>query len=544
MRRIIACFVVVLALAQEEQCENGVCPNDGGGQPAAESDNIAARFTNERDENVELHWLSPTGETALMGIIAAHSTFQVNTFDGHQFYFADEDQEELMRVKVSRASIAFVLPAAPSLPAHVKDASDYTPQDLSRMREKYLRQQKNQMGSFGTAFPVKFRNLAGRTMELFYRRDDVGERQAIVAPGEDSTTNSYPTHVFCWVERGDAAGCSNAKGLATMEEDVYTYVFDDGTGSAAHRSSYAAERRFNEEYRNRTGRFWVSFYPREPPALFMWRAERVGQTFAVTTPHAHHVCVPPGAPSSWADAAVRACAPAAQQTFELRAVAVPPTGPRAFVIDGLLSDAEVDHLVRIGAPKVSRSLTGTAGQGAFESTTRTSHNTWINRDKSAVVDTIFRRAADVLNISEALLTQRANAEPLQLVHYDPGQRYDAHYDWGVEKKGPTRYITLLLYLNNPGVGGETAFPKARVPRADGGGEEPLVVHPGKGSAVLFYNLLEDGNADALSMHAALPVTVGEKWLANFWIWCAREAAALTSRAFLTRSRSRAGTLTS
>ena len=157
---------------------------------------------------------------------------------------------------------------------------------------------------------------------------------------------------------------------------------------------------------------------------------------------------------------MRACAPAAQQTFELRAVAVPPTGPRAFVIDSLLSDAEVDHLISIGAPKVSRSLTGTAGQGAFESTTRTSHNTWINRDKSPVVDTIFRRAADVLNISEALLTQRANAEPLQLVHYDPGQRYDAHYDWGVEKKGPTRYITLLLYLNNPCVGGETAFPRA------------------------------------------------------------------------------------
>ena len=63
--RIIACLFVVVALAQDEQCENGVCQNDGEGQPP--SDNVAARFTNERDEDVELHWLSPTGETALMG---------------------------------------------------------------------------------------------------------------------------------------------------------------------------------------------------------------------------------------------------------------------------------------------------------------------------------------------------------------------------------------------------------------------------------------------------------------------------------------------
>ena len=35
---------------------------------------------------------------------------------------------------------------------------------------------------------------------------------------------------------------------------------------------------------------------------------------------------------------------------------------------------------------------------------------------------------------------------------------------------------------------------------------------------MFYSLLEDGNADDLSLHAALPVKEGEKWLANFWIW--------------------------
>lgn len=35
------------------------------------------------------------------------------------------------------------------------------------------------------------------------------------------------------------------------------------------------------------------------------------------------------------------------------------------------------------------------------------------------------------------------------------------------------------------------------------------VRPKKGSAVLFYNLLEDGNGDDLALHAALPCTEGD-----------------------------------
>ena len=55
------------------------------------------------------------------------------------------------------------------------------------------------------------------------------------------------------------------------------------------------------------------------------------------------------------------------------------------------------------------------------------------------------------------------------------------------------------------------------PQAAGGGG--IKVHPGKGAAVLFYNLLEDGNGDDLALHAALPVLqTHEKWLANYWVW--------------------------
>ena len=42
------------------------------------------------------------------------------------------------------------------------------------------------------------------------------------------------------------------------------------------------------------------------------------------------------------------------------------------------------------------------------------------------------------------------AEPIQLVHYSVGQKYDAHYDWSVREPS-TRFATLLLYLNEPQV---------------------------------------------------------------------------------------------
>lgn len=104
---------------------------------------------------------------------------------------------------------------------------------------------------------------------------------------------------------------------------------------------------------------------------------------------------------------------------------------------------------------------------------------------------------------------------MQVVHYVNGQKYDSHHDWGVSGYPESRFITMLMYLSDQEdstSGGETAFPKA------GGAGGGIKVKPVKGTAVVFYNLLEDGNGDDLALHAALPVVRGEKWLANFWIW--------------------------
>jgi len=162
------------------------------------------------------------------------------------------------------------------------------------------------------------------------------------------------------------------------------------------------------------------------------------------------------------------------------------------------------------------------------SRSRTSENSWVERASSPVTERIFRRAAEVLGIDERFIWDKSGgavrsasgtsvdgsfpqgAESMQLVHYSVGQKYDAHYDWGVSHP-ETRFATLLLYLKEPLEGGKTAFPKAETPT-------PLAVPPVAGSAVLFYNVLPDGNCDIDSLHAAMPVTEGEKWLANIWVW--------------------------
>jgi len=189
-------------------------------------------------------------------------------------------------------------------------------------------------------------------------------------------------------------------------------------------------------------------------------------------------------------------------------VVVLSLSPRVFLIDRFMLDEEADHIISLGATKVSRSTTMNV-----VSAVRTSSTTWLRREDSDVVDRVYRRAAGILGINRDLLKtnegEEANAEAMQLVHYAPGQKYDAHYDWGA-KYHETRFATLLLYLSDVEEGGETIFPRAE--------PGPVSVTPKKGSAVLFYNLLPDGNGDQTSLHAAMPVHLGEKWLSNIWIW--------------------------
>lgn len=61
------------------------------------------------------------------------------------------------------------------------------------------------------------------------------------------------------------------------------------------------------------------------------------------------------------------------------------------------------------------SQVGDVAAGAFESGTRTSRNAWLQRGTNEVTETLFRRAADLLQVDEALLHRNRNAEDMQVL---------------------------------------------------------------------------------------------------------------------------------
>ena len=63
-----------------------------------------------------------------------------------------------------------------------------------------------------------------------------------------------------------------------------------------------------------------------------------------------------------------------------------------------------------------------------------------------------------------------------------------------------RIATWMFYMSDVGEGGRTVFPRI------GAG-----VRPEAGSAVFWYNILDNGQADRLTLHGACPVLFGTKW---------------------------------
>lgn len=197
-----------------------------------------------------------------------------------------------------------------------------------------------------------------------------------------------------------------------------------------------------------------------------------------------------------------------------------------FEIPNFLSDVEANHVLQFSTGmKTSVTNNGSLIFG------RTSKNTWVARESSPIVDAIYRRAADLLQIDEALMRKRSKdekvdlettsayiTEKLQLVHYGVGEEYKPHHDFRPPPVGhkdqPMRYATILFYLNDNMTGGETSFPRWMNAET----QDALKITPKKGKAILFYNMLPDGNMDDMSHHAGLPVLSGEKWLANLWVW--------------------------
>ena len=351
--------------------------------------------------------------------------------------------------------------------------------------------------------------------------------------------------------------------IGSYPESIYTYdpfiiegeenktrdkIFNElSNEQQGHYMSWRKTLAFNDVYKKYTGRSYLAHYLRPPPMHYMWPADFFEQTHWVTSTETHFTSLPPpeiltkidavGASRLLKEGEPRLLAEYRAPGIATFSLKVLSCQPRVFEIPDFLSDVEIAHILDIaGGENLKLSATGAVGLGEKPGNdgtrkTRTSYNSWVERERSPIFDAIYRRSADLLRIDEALLRERGNgehskaisnrtlAESLQLVHYDPGQEYTAHHDFGYAKMDSktqsARFATLLFYLNDDGlVGGETGFP--RYLNAESFAE--LKVLPKKGKAVLFYSQLPDGNMDDFSQHAAKPVREGEKWLINLWVW--------------------------
>ena len=459
---------------------------------------ISLFFDNSNDVGI-----SNSGE--LLGIIPSKEEFKISASNGQTFYVTEvDDYENKKSMFVIRYnSDAYNIGSPLTISAHDRLGKNMQ-LNVEYKNRTYPKIFFLNSNAEHNAMAAKFRNLSNKKIEFFYDDGRDGVPQGQLKSGHETTTATYVGHQFYFKEVGKK---SVEIARFVMKADQSLYIIYDPQNPAEQSFLDISNREidFNDEYYKRNGMMWRHFYgtngPRPPPSLYQKKKKKIGQVHRVTSTEGYWSC----------DGLEVECKSKEKVTLHLEVVSL---APRVFMIENFLSDFEVDEIVKHARPRLHHSSVGDVDTGAFESDTRTSTNTWIARTHSAITETLFLRASDLLQIDEKLLDRHKNAEDMQVVHYTKGQRYDSHHDWGVSGYPESRFITLLLYLTDMpdgNSGGETSFPK-------GAGGKGFKIHPGKGNAVLFYNLLEDGNGDDLALHAALPVKNGEKWLANFWVW--------------------------
>ena len=318
-------------------------------------------------------------------------------------------------------------------------------------------------------FAVKFINISPFGADLYWDPDD-GSRDGILFNSMSSFgskgTASFPNHKFYMM----AQGTNNKLISFSMKKGQTLYVYDSfSLGHAkvedlnendyANYNAHKDNLEFAEQYRKITGRDWQSLYPGKKLQHKMWRADYFGQEHWIETKETHFVELPPDSEMHriekfGVERRLKESEPRllhtyrqpGQQSLNLTLKAI-SCAPRAFEIDNFLSEVEVHHILHLATGiNLHKSQTGTdgeAGEYGEKTKTRTSRNSWVPREKSPIVDAIYRRAADLMQIDEALLRQRdveelpeypiprkTVAENLQLVHYSPGQEYTPHHDFG------------------------------------------------------------------------------------------------------------------
>ena len=175
-----------------------------------------------------------------------------------------------------------------------------------------------------------------------------------------------------------------------------------------------------------------------------------------------------------------------------------------FFMERFLSEAECDGLVRLIDQKRQPSqLLAPSADPEF----RTSEScNFVAREP--LVQAIEAKIDELTGI------RAPYGETMQGQRYAVGQQFKAHHDffhtsepyWPEnEKRGGQRTWTVMLFLNEPTAGGQTAFP-----------ETGIEITPKRGALLAWNNMDAFGHPNPNTLHQAKPVEAGVKYVITKW----------------------------
>lgn len=183
---------------------------------------------------------------------------------------------------------------------------------------------------------------------------------------------------------------------------------------------------------------------------------------------------------------------------------VPSSRLDLFIVRGFLSAPQCADLVAlIEASHRPSTIADDNGDDAF----RTSSTCDLPRDLPVVMD-----------VSTALTRLNGidptHAEPLQGQRYEAGQEFKAHTDY-FEPDGPDfdtycatagqRTWTFMIYLNEVDAGGATRFKVI-----------DKMIQPETGKLIAWNNRRADGSPNVATLHHAMKVRKGRKYVVTQW----------------------------